>query len=55
MNGGCQGIDNRRNVKILVKEYKLLVIRQRISRTLTYSMVTLVNNIILDTLKLIRE
>ena len=47
-NGGYQGLEDGGNGEVLVKEYKLLVISNS-SGNLIYSMMIIVNNIVLYT------
>lgn len=48
-NRGCQGLSGRGDVVIYVKGYKLSVKRWIISKDSMYSLVTMVNNMVLYT------
>lgn len=48
-NGGCQKLESERNGEMLVKEYKLPVIRRVTSGDLMYSTVIIVNKTVFIT------
>ena len=55
MDGGCQGLGNGGNGDMLVKGYKLLVIRWLNSAGLMYNTAAIVNNNVLYTWNLLGE
>ena len=48
-NGGCHSVGGGGNGVMKIKEYKLSVVRRVSSEDLTYSLVTRVNSMVLET------